>query len=127
MCVDSDSVVSKNNWGDYSEMQKGKRTLVLKSGQYMKLMDALDHDQWEAIVRLAEALVKAPKPELFRDLEPEIPYSSDIEIIDCNSDDSDEEDVDVDVDKDADADAMELDDVKMDIEGDEPEDCDLEA
>jgi hypothetical protein len=108
-------------------MQKGKRTLVLKSGHYMKLMDALDGNQWEAIVKLAEALVKAPKPELFKDLEPEIPYSSDVEIIDCDSDDSDEEDADMDMDEAADEDATELDDVKTDFGGDEPEDCDLEA
>ena len=93
----------------------------------MKLMHALSHDQWEATVKLAEAHVKAPKPELFRDRKPDIPYSSDVEIIDCDSDDSDEEDVEVDVDKDVDEDVMELDDVKTDFGGDDLEDCDLEA
>jgi hypothetical protein len=85
----------------------------------MKLMDVLNSNQWGAIVETAEALVKAPKPMPFRDIEPDIPYSSDIEIIDCDGNNSDEEDKD--------KDAMELDDIKMVFGGDEPEDCDVEA
>ena len=57
----------------------------------MKLMDALTPRQWGAIVKAAEALVKAPKPTLFKELEPVVPYSSDIEIIDGDSDSSDDE------------------------------------
>ena len=111
-------------------MRAGKRTLVQKSGHYVKLMDALKPRQWEAITKTAEALVKAPKPMLFKELEPVIPYSSDIEIIDCDSasDNSDDEgdgvgDGD---DNDEGEDAMELDDVETDL-GDEPEDHGLEA
>ena len=109
----------------------------------MKLLNAINDNQWKAIVKTAEALVKAPKPVLFKELEPDIPYSSDVEIIDCDGDDEDEDDDEA-VDKETmddneavdgndeavdgdDEDAMEVDDVKSDFGGEELEDDDFEA
>jgi hypothetical protein len=113
----------------------------------VKLLNAVNDKQWTAIVKTAEALIKAPKPVLFKELEPVIPYSSDVEIINCDGDDEDEDDEEaldnetmddnepvdsndeaVDGDDEAvDKDAMEVDDVKTDFGGEVLEDDDFEA
>jgi hypothetical protein len=54
-------------------------------------LNAVNDAQRKAIVKTAEALVKAPKPVLFKELEPVIPCSSDVEIIDCDDDDEDDD------------------------------------
>jgi hypothetical protein len=114
-------------------------------------LNAVNDAQRKAIVKTAEALVKAPKPVLFKELEPVIPCSSDVEIIDCDDDDEDDDNdkavdnktVDDNVDGDdkavdgdeeavdgddeaADEDVMEVDDIKAGFEGEELEDDDFE-
>ena len=108
----------------------------------MKLLDAVTDSQWEALVATAEALVKAPKPKRFKELELIIPYSSDVEIIDCDDDNDQDDDNDKEDDNEAfdsvkeavdseeepmDEDVMEIDGVETDFGGEELEDDDIEA
>lgn len=84
---------SKNNWGDRKEFQKGEESLIMRSGNYIKLIDKFSPKKWRIIIKAAEQLVKGPKPIAHKTSDPIVPYSSDFDIIDGEYG-VDEEDID---------------------------------
>jgi len=70
-----------------------------RAGQYVKFLDSLTVEQITAIINEAEALVTTPKPaKVYKRAEPMVASSSDVEVIDEDTDNyGDEDNMDEDI------------------------------
>jgi hypothetical protein len=91
---------SQKNWGDFyrTNVDTGEDILELRAGQYVKLCKAMPDDKWTRVISEAKAhlAASAAKPaSALKRVKPEAPISSDVEIIDEDTDGYESHDIDL--------------------------------